>query len=190
MSSDYPIFAYKRECFQEYADHVSLVLWCSGCNMGCPWCSVRALVSDPGEVLDVDYRDLIADHSPLEDAVVFLGGEPTVHKIGLSVGCHLAKSIGLKVKVFTNGSDAELLASLARTAHLDAVSVDFKSSSQDIERFVKTVGGLSNLKDLELRTTVHPELGAAEFDDIADRAAALIHSGSVNRHVVQRYVET
>ena len=127
MKSLYPLITYKNECFQEYHDECSLVLWCHGCNWNCDWCSLKDIIYDEKNIIDEEYLPLIAHTTAIETAVVFLGGEPTIHKKGLYIGCSVAKDAGLKTKIFTNGSNPHVIMYLIERGLLDAVSLDYKS---------------------------------------------------------------
>ena len=189
MISDFPLFAYKRECFQEFEDEVSLVLWCMGCNMDCSWCSVKNYLSDTEKELKEDYIELIKSKTPLETAVVFLGGEPTLREEGLAQGCQEAKLLGMKTKVFTNGNSirsAELLRELGIAKLLDSVALDYKYPLQNIQSFIASVmkTGIS----LEIRTTVHPGLTEIDLSQMKQVGETLKVSGLINKHIFQRYI--
>jgi len=160
MKSDYPLVHFMNECFQEYKDEVSLVLWSYNCNLKCSWCSMKDLIYDKKNILDVNYIDLIKSHTSLETAVVFLGGEPTLYPRGLITGCSFAKELGLKTKIFTNGFNKNIIHKLLNYNLLDSISIDYKDKyPNNIIYLLELVG---NRIPVEIRTTIHPEL--REFD--------------------------
>ena len=111
-----------NDSFQEYDEHHSLVLFSKGCNLSCRECyNLESLdkLESIGEAIDVIEKNL----TPLHDAVVFLGGEPTIHN-DLIHACRYAKRKSVLVKVFTNGMISP--ASLCEEHVVDMFSVDLK----------------------------------------------------------------
>lgn len=162
MKDKFPLVHVKHECFQEYSGKISLVLWCYGCNLNCSWCSMKDLIYNKENILYTDYTYHIKNRTELEDAVVFLGGEPTIHPEGLFKACALAKSYGLNTKVFTNGTNVDTILKLISYNVLDAVSVDYKYYSFDIENFLDRIcnHGVST----DVRITKYPNI--EKFEDM------------------------
>jgi pyruvate formate lyase activating enzyme len=155
------------DSFQEYEGHQSLVLFTAGCNFFCLGCyNLEQVFSDndlgnPKEVIEKNI-------SPIHDAVVFLGGEPTIWDEDLIEVIKFVKSKNLLVKVFSNGFKSEVIKKINEQHLVDAYSIDFKS----LEHVKNTIGVeikdniyIKNLKlslddilkhnvDLEIRTTL------------------------------------
>lgn len=161
MNEMYPLVSFKRDCFQEFEDEISLVLWCYNCNWKCDWCSLKSIIYDKKNIITENYLDLIRNHTSLETAVVFLGGEPTLHPYGLEEGCKLAKYLGLKTKVFTNGSDISIIEKLIDIRLLDAVSIDYKHYSFNIDKVLKSV--INNNISVDVRITNYPGIENLEL---------------------------
>jgi pyruvate-formate lyase-activating enzyme len=179
------LFAYKRECFQEFENEISLVLWCMSCDMNCNWCSVKDILSDQDSELEEDYLELIKNKTELETAVVFLGGEPTLREEGLVQGCQEAKLLGMKTKVFTNGNSirsAELLRELGYAKLIDSVALDYKYPIQNIQSFIASV--IKTGINLELRTTMHPGLTESDLSQMKQVGETL-----KVKHIFQRYFD-
>lgn len=114
-----------QDSFQEYQDNQSLVLFCKGCNFKCTDCYNLDTINNKqpiGEAKQVIDRFL----TPMHDAVVFLGGEPTIWGYSLVEAARYVKSKNLKVKVYTNGFNPAIIKELIDNNLVDAFSVDFK----------------------------------------------------------------
>jgi pyruvate-formate lyase-activating enzyme len=121
------IVGYIQEGFQEYEDHISVILFSLGCNLKCVGCYNYGHIINPDNVLGsaIEMIDRLA--TPLHDAIVFLGGEPTIWEEGLPEACRHARSKGLLTKVYTNGYNAHVVKALNESELVDAYSVDMKA---------------------------------------------------------------
>ena len=69
------IVSYVRETFLEFENHISLVLFCYGCNMKCNYCYNYDYITDKTRIIDKPVETIIDENiTPLTDSVVFLGG--------------------------------------------------------------------------------------------------------------------
>lgn len=121
------IVSYIQEGFQEYEDHISVILFSLGCNFKCIGCYNYEQIINPDNVIGsaIEMIDVLV--TPLHDAVVFLGGEPTIWREGLPKACQYAKSKGLLTKVYTNGYSPDVVRALNEGKLVDAYSVDLKA---------------------------------------------------------------
>lgn len=190
MKNLYPLIQYRNECFQEFEDEISLVLWCHGCNMNCSWCSLKSIVYDKSKILDIDYEELIKNHTDLETAVVFLGGEPFTHPRGLQNGLELSKDLGLKTKIFTNGSDIFYIGYLIGKNLLNSISIDLKEPGFPSEKDLECVLMLSDIYniDIEFRTTIHPGLSEDKLESIQKTVDKLTQRYYF-KYIKQPYIE-
>jgi len=156
-----------QDSFQEFKDHISLVLFSFGCNFDCRDCYNHHFVTDEKNIKNE--AKVLVDKliTPIHDAVVFLGGEPTVWKEDLIECADYVKSKGLKVKIFTNGFLHDIISGLNKLKLVDAYSVDFKTvrnvneivnvKMNDEEYLYKVNSSLQNIIEhkipLEIRTT-------------------------------------
>ncbi len=162
-----------KDSFQEYEGHQSLVLFSKGCNWNCSYCYNKTQVVDNPKTIGNVLKVIGDNINPLTDAVVFLGGEPTIWGADLVRACHYVKSLGLKTKLFTNGSNPTVVTKLINEGLLDALSVDFKAPMSQFHAVTKSnvpwdefCDGfeliMSDAKemglDVEVRTTVFDEL--------------------------------
>lgn len=151
MNKLFPLIDYKHELFQEYEDECSLVLWCYGCNWKCNWCSLKNIIYNKNLIIDEDYIYLINNTTDMETAVVFLGGEPTLYEEGLISGCKIAKINNLKTKIFTNGSNPDIILKLIDMNLLDAISIDCKDVNDELILLKK----LPKDFNIDIRVTLH-----------------------------------
>ena len=177
-----------QNSFQEYEGHISLVLFCFGCNLDCCGCYNHEIIINPDNILGTAKELIDAKLTPLDDAVVFLGGEPTVWKDDLPGDVCYAKSKHKLVKIFTNGTHPKVIRELNRLRMVDSYSVDLKTVT-DAPKFLGSTVPMSTdeylmLVDesirsvlaadvpLEIRTTAWREL-----DDVEN----------IKRYVAERY---
>ena len=146
--------------------------------MRCPFCHNRSLVflnENDSEISAADIIDYLENRCKVLDGVCISGGEPTLHK-GLKDFIRKIRSLGLKVKLDTNGSNFEVLKELVEEGLLDYVAMDIKNCP---EKYPETVGFesydigeieksknylLEGHVDYEFRTTVVKEFHG--IDDI------------------------
>ncbi len=159
------------------------VIFFNGCNFKCLYCSNNNFIRvanqrlEPlykgGSVIDIEeLKKQILDTKMFISAVVFSGGEPTVHLEELEHLAKFAKSQGLLVGIETNGYYPERLSRLIEKKLIDKIFLDVKAPLDDDKRYSMITGGVIdaamhvvktlNLKGvpIEVRTTV--------FHSIAD----------------------
>jgi len=189
------IVSFLHEGFQEYEDHISVILFSLGCNFKCIGCYNYDRISDPDQVLG-DAVEMI-DHliTPLHDAVVFLGGEPTIWPDGLIRACRHAKSKGLLTKVYTNGYSPSVVRDLNEESLVDAYSVDLKAvdnvglilgKSISADEYLTAVNDtvddiLLHKIPMEIRTTAWNE-----FPDISAVKSYVHDKYPGVRHIIQK----
>jgi len=111
--------------FSDFEDEVSASVFFSGCNLRCYMCYNARVVIDPPSLTLREVLRFVESQIPLCTAVVLLGGEPLVHPSEVLVEfLKEVKSLGLRTKVFTNGTFSEKLEILLPL--LDFVSIDIK----------------------------------------------------------------
>lgn len=116
------------ESFQEYEDHISIILFFFGCNFKCVYCYNYDTVTNIKNILKETPEEILEKYvTPLTDGLVLLGGEPTIYgnKL-LELASYAKEKYNLDVKLFTNGSNPELVIEGLQTGSLDNVSIDFK----------------------------------------------------------------
>jgi len=191
-----PIAGFQPTSLIDYPDRVAAVLFTAGCNLRCPFCHNPDLVL-PESVVGLTLFDTQHVISRLEerasflDGVVITGGEPTLHP-GLGAFLRRLKSLGLLIKLDTNGTDPDVLGRLLEAGLVDFVAMDVKASRMSYERLAGTAVDLEaigrsietirdRVPEHEFRTTVAPTLDAGEILAIADWIGAAKH------YVLQRF---
>jgi pyruvate formate lyase activating enzyme len=151
----------------DYPHHSACILWYAGCNMRCLYCYNPEIVLGKGTMEFSSVLSFLKTRVGLLDAVVFSGGECTIHK-GISEQIEQVKALGFTVKIDTNGSRPALLHQLIKKGLIDYVALDFKSSpnkfrgitkSNLFEPFLETLKIITNSNmAFEVRTTYHSDL--------------------------------
>ncbi|MBO4392899.1 MAG: anaerobic ribonucleoside-triphosphate reductase activating protein, partial [Spirochaetales bacterium] len=151
-----------------YPGYVAATVFTCGCNFRCPYCHNPEFVikgSDEtyfGETYSEDeILSYLQKRRSLIDALVVSGGEPTLQQ-DLAPFLRRAKTLGLKIKLDSNGSRPDVLQSLIDEGLLDYVAMDIKAPLEkyhllgfsDTEAITKSIEILKSSKtDHEFRTT-------------------------------------
>ena len=179
----------------DFPGRVSALVFTRGCNYRCPFCHNRQIL-DSGVGTDLpeeDILDFLKCRRNFLDGVVITGGEPCIQE-GLIDFCRLVKSLGVALKLDTNGSRPEILLALLSERLLDYVAMDIKAPLRKYEslcgKAVDTGAIRQSMKLLtrsptktEFRTTVVPTL--LDKEDIF--AIGELIQGQAP-HYLQRYI--
>ena len=107
-----PIYGFEKTSLLDYPDKISSIIFTYGCNLKCPYCHNPELVVDglnSKKVLSQKYiLDFLKTRVGKIDAVVITGGEPLLQP-NIDLFIEQVKSLGLKVKLDTNGTSPTLL---------------------------------------------------------------------------------
>ncbi len=161
----------------DYPGKVASTLFTYGCNFRCPFCHNPELVINEWNQDDTntyDEKDLLAffkNRVGKLDAVVITGGEPLLWDDKLMSFLKKVKSIGLLVKVDTNGSFPEIVEKYNIEKEVDYWAMDIKYPAQcykkykiDIKSIRKSINLIMNSGiNYEFRTTYVK--GIHEIDD-------------------------
>lgn len=112
----------------DYPEHVAATVFLAGCNFRCPFCHNGNLVLSPSTQPSIPVEEILSflkKRSNILTGVCITGGEPTLSK-ELPVFIKSIKDLGFKVKLDTNGSRPEVLASLLKEQLLDYIAMDIK----------------------------------------------------------------
>ncbi len=158
--------------FLDWPGKICAVFFLPSCNLRCPFCHNRELVLHPESLAPFPWdhirKRLLALRGWL-DGVCVTGGEPTLHT-DLAELLGQIRSLGLQVKLDTNGTRPEVLDSLVSQNLIDFLAMDIKGPL-DQEMYGRcagapiSIGAIKKSMDLilsgrvpgEFRTTVIPE---------------------------------
>ena len=117
----------------DFPGKVAATLFTGGCNFRCPFCHNSGLLSGdaeelytPGEILR-----FLEKRKNILEGVCITGGEPTLQP-DLEDFIRDIRSLGLAVKLDTNGYRPDILKALCRKGLLDYVAMDIKGGPKPI----------------------------------------------------------
>jgi pyruvate formate lyase activating enzyme len=111
----------------DFPSRPAAVVFTQGCNFRCPFCHNGGLLAmRPGSILQRDILERLSRRSALLGGVVISGGEPCLQS-DLAAFCASVKSLGLTVKLDTNGSRPSGLRELLADGLIDYVAMDVKA---------------------------------------------------------------
>ena len=181
---------------------VAATLFLKGCNLRCPYCYNWELVNAQNENqdrLNESQTQFVSGALVLEhlykrknviEGLVVSGGEPLLNPV-TPLLIKIAKSLGIKIKLDTNGTLPDALESIVKNPETtpDFIAMDIKTSPEKykekihtaenlkdkdieklLERSVKIISTLSD-KNYEIRTVLVPHL--VEKEDIKKIAELL-----------------
>ena len=163
-------FGFQKTTLIDYPHEIATTVFTGGCNFHCPFCHNPELVNATGipRYSSKEIIDHITKHKGKITALCITGGEPLLYKERLIDFIDEVRSIGIKVKLDTNGSQPLWL----KKANVDFIAMDIKSSYSKYKLFVDNINDeelINNIKEsvnyilnsnieYEFRTTVVPEL--------------------------------
>ena len=153
----------------DWPGQLAAVVFCQGCPWRCAYCHNPHLLPPRQADREIAWPEVMAfleRRRGLLDAVVFSGGEPTLHP-GLPAAMRAVKAMGYAVGLHTAGIYPRQLRAVLPLA--DWVGMDIKAPFDDYERITGVAGsGMAARRSMELvmasgvahefRTTVHPSL--------------------------------
>ena len=193
------IHGFQKLTMLDYPEKVACTLFTAGCNFRCPFCHNALLVTeiDPADIYpEEEVLAYLNKRKNVLDGVCVTGGEPLMHP-DLPELLRKIKSLGYAVKVDTNGSYPDRLASLIAEGLTDYVAMDIKNSR---EKYALTVGVpgfdlapveesvrllLGGSLPFEFRTTV-----VKEFHEPEDIAAIADWISGAPRYFLQSFKES
>ena len=155
----------------DFPENVACILFLKGCNFRCPYCQNSELIDykiDDNYILKEEVFDFLKKRQGILDGVVISGGEPTVNK-DLPKLIKEIRDLGFKIKLYTNGTNPQMLKELLEDGLIDYVAMDIKNvqtkyletaglsekNVQILENVQKSIDILKKSKvDHEFRTTI------------------------------------
>lgn len=181
-----PIGALVKTSLVDYPKKVSSALFLHGCNLRCPYCYNKDLVTGTFKDFEaVSFNDVMAHLQKRKNVIsgfVISGGEPCISPF-LEPLIEQAHELGYSVKLDTNGTFPEKLASLMKseTCRPDFIAMDVKTSldrynlvgcnnTDNIKESIKIISSFPTEKR-EFRTVLVPPL--VDKDNIKEIASLL-----------------
>jgi len=172
-----------KNTFIEYPGKVAAMIFLPNCNFKCSFCFNPELVFDNekiNEINEEDVFDFLEIQKKWIDGLVISGGEPTLQK-DLPEFIKKVKKMGLSVRIYTNGTNPEMLSQLIDDKLIDSIAMDIKAPlNEKYESLTNVKNVLDNIKksislimksdlDYEFRTTVVPTFHSEkDIDEIAN----------------------
>ncbi|MCF8110201.1 MAG: anaerobic ribonucleoside-triphosphate reductase activating protein [Desulfobacteraceae bacterium] len=116
----------------DYPGLVSSVVFTAGCNFHCPYCHNPELASPGKNTAKLQCEEVCAFLSKRKnflDGVVISGGEPTLQP-ELAEFCKKIKSLGLCLKIDTNGSRPDVIKKIIDRGLADYIAMDIKTDPE------------------------------------------------------------
>jgi pyruvate formate lyase activating enzyme len=133
------IHGFNKTTLLDYPRHLAATVFLGGCNMRCPFCHNSSLVLHPESVPVIPEEDILSyllKRKNILEGVCITGGEPTLSS-KLPDFIEKIRSLGLKVKLDTNGSRPDVLKKLVNDDLINYVAMDIKNSK---EKYSLTTG--------------------------------------------------
>jgi pyruvate formate lyase activating enzyme len=169
----------------DYPGEVATTVFTFGCNFKCPYCHNPELVKKSDLLKPIEWSEILEylkKRKNVLGGVCVTGGEPLMHEEIINV-VNDVHSIGLKVKIDTNGSYPEMLKKIKP----DYIAMDIKTSLKkyNLVADIKDVSGkikesidyiINSGIPHEFRTTVVP--GIVDEIDIKEIAGIIKNANS------------
>ena len=122
------IVGFIRTTLLDWDGMVACTIYLAECDFRCPYCHNKSIVLNPEEADELDEEKIfnyIQENSDFLDGVVISGGEPTLNK-DLPVLIKKLRSMGMKIKLDTNGYHPDVLEDLIGAGYIDKVAMDIR----------------------------------------------------------------
>ena len=170
------IAGFQANSFIDYPGKIASVIFLGGCNFKCHYCHNSNILSPASNTQNfAEILPQIKEQVGFIDGVVITGGEPTQHP-HLEQIIKKIKSLGLLVKLDTNGTNSELIKKL----NVDYIAMDIKAplekydviasaAKQSLSEVTKSIEYLkSGTIDYMFRTTLSPLLNDTDIKQIGE----------------------
>lgn len=125
----------------DYPGRVAAVVFTQGCNFRCPWCHnghLLPMTGDPStRISEEEVVSVLQERRNKLGGVVVTGGEPTL-QFALPRFLRRIKTLGLDIKLDTNGSRPDVLRQLLKDQLLDFIAMDVKAPWHKYEMLTGT----------------------------------------------------
>ncbi len=124
------ICALQKTTLLDYPGLVAATIFMGGCNFRCPFCHNSRLLEYDAKPLcsQEEVLAFLKKRSNILEGVCITGGEPTLQPEALEIFMGHIRSLGLKIKLDTNGSRPKTLRRLLEAGLIDYIAMDIKAS--------------------------------------------------------------
>lgn len=166
------IYGFQKTTLLDYPGRVACTIFTGGCNFRCPFCQNSDLIPLPPKLPVISEEEVFSHlkkRRTILDGICITGGEPTLSP-DLFDFIHRVRSLGLSVKLDTNGYRPDVLEALVSEGLVNYVAMDIKQAPEkynfisrlqdfDLSRILASAEFLMNGSvPYEFRTTVVKEL--------------------------------
>ena len=116
----------------DYDGYVSATVFTGACNFRCEFCHNSALVFDCKNLATFAEEEILSyleKRKNLLEGLCVTGGEPTLNN-DLPFFIEKVKALGYKVKLDTNGTNPDMIKSLAESGLVDYFAMDIKNDKE------------------------------------------------------------
>lgn len=140
----------------DFPNKISAIVFTNGCNFACPYCHNSSIATRKYDLIDEeDIFAYLSKRVGLIDGVVISGGEPLLQK-DLIPFIKRVKSLGLAVKIDTNGYMPDRLKEILDTGQVDYVAMDIKTKLDDYPKVI----GLKSFDPTRIQKSIDILLGS------------------------------
>lgn len=134
------IIDFQKISLQDYPDRISSICYTRGCPLRCPYCHNPSLVLPNLFVEDIQnqqgkFMDHLERRKAMIEGVVISGGEPIIQN-GIAKLLEEIKTLGLSIKIDTNGMYSSKLEELLAKGLVDYVALDYKGYKESFYRAI------------------------------------------------------
>jgi len=172
-----------KNTFIEYPGKIAAMIFLPNCNFKCSFCFNPDLIFNSEKLKDIDENeifDYLIKNKKWIDGVVISGGEPTLYNDLIDFVKRI-KELGFLVRIYTNGTNPEMIKKLIDNKLIDSIAMDIKAplNEKKYEKVTNVKNFLNEVKksisiimnsgiDYEFRTTVVPTLHSeSDIEEIA-----------------------
>ncbi len=131
-------FGLEKLSLVDFDGYVAATVFTGNCNFRCPFCHNSSLVLDYKNLSTVSEQEIVdylVKRKGIIEGLCITGGEPTLEK-DLPIFCEKIKSLGLKVKVDTNGTNPEMIKTLVNNGVVDYFAMDIKNNLENYSAII------------------------------------------------------
>ena len=191
------ISGFDKVTLLNYPGLVACTIFTKGCNLKCPFCHNSSLISgnDDTYIDEDEIFKYLNKRKNIIEGVCISGGEPLLQK-DIKEFIRKIKSLGLKVKLDTNGTNPDLMLSLINDNLLDYIAMEIKNikskyeltsgAKVKIDNILKSINIIENSGiDYEFRTTI-----IKEFHTLSDIDYISKKLDKKSKYYIQNFVKS